>query len=540
MTIPKEPRQQMINLMYLFLTAMLALNVSAEILNAFSIVNEGLDRSIVSIMDKNDQLIAGLEKKAADDPTAEEEYQAALKAQRIASASIEDIDTMIAQIYREVGTSVTPSGETALKNPGDLEVPTNYMINDGQGKVLRNLIETTKDSFSNLVEGNASVINSLPLEIEDPPVVEGKKQTWEEYNFYGVPAVAAVTLLTKMKNDLRNAESTVLEYLSNKVVAGKITFDVLTGRAISEKSYLTYGEDYEADIFVSATSQSTDPVVHIGTLRPEYKNPDGSIKEGEIETDEVPLQPGYKTIEEAQGGIVKYTVPSPSEGPKKYEGVVEIFNPNTGNTAFYPFEEEYTVSKSMAVVSAEKMNVLYVGVENPVSATAPGYQADQLNVRLRGPGSIKPRNEAGKYTVEITDNKDIVIEVWGDTKERGVHKIGEADFRGKNIPTPSVYVGNTSGGAIKVSEFRAASGIYALAENFDFEANFKIKSFELTYKKARQNNLIIEENKGGTFNETVLNIVRNAGRGDRVWLDEIKIGVPDGTTRTQQMSLKIF
>ncbi len=536
MSIPKEPRQQMINLMYLFLTAMLALNVSAEILNAFSLVNEGLEVSIGAITDKNDGLLRALEEKKQDDKTAEDEYLAAVRVHKLTTEAIKQIQSYIDKIYEEVGVE-EETGE--LKNPGNLEISTNYMVNKGHGEELKNLILSTRDSFRNIVGDNPAVVNNLTLRAEDPPAKEGEKKDWVEYNFYGIPAIAAVTLLTKIKTDFNSSESAVLEFLSSRVNASKFTFDVLTGRAISNKNIVNLGETYRADIFVSATSQSAAPKVYLGPLSAEAYDASGSLKRQGVKLDKPPLKRIDKVIEDSENGIVQYEVKTTSEGPKVISGVIEVKNPNTGEVTYYPFKEEYLVAKSMAVVSPEKMNVFYVGVDNPVSVSAPGYQHSQITAKIKGPGTITPRGEAGKYNVKITKAVPIEVEVYAKTDE-GTRFIGKAKFRGKNIPTPDVFLGNAKGGGIRASEARAQSGIYALAEGFDFDVRFKIKSFEITYKKARQNNLITEKNNGPKFNDKITRIMRNVGPGDRLWFDDIKVAMPDGRTVPVNLSLKVF
>lgn len=540
MSIPKEPRQMMINMMYLVLTAMLALNVSAEILNAFKIVDDGIKRTNSAIAAKNASMYAAFDKKAADDPTAVDEKDAAYEIKSLADNLIDEIDVMITDIQQLVGVQLNDQGQPTdeLKNPKDTHKGTRYLIVDGNADKLKTSILDTRTKMLSFFDENVreSRAESLPLNAEDPAAKEGVQRTWGEFNFYEVPAVAQITVLNKIKNDVRNSEAQLLEYLGARINADKFTFDALKGRAISNNPYVNQGETYEADIFVSATSSATNPKVHIGTFTSAVEKDDnGDFKE--IKGGPIPLT-NYKTYDESEGGIVKYSATASSTGKKTYTGVIEIVNPNTGETSYYPFQGEYTVAGSMAVVSPEKMNVFYIGVDNPVSVSAPGFQPQQITPSISS-GTITSRGEAGKYTVRVSEAGDVKITLTGK-KDGDVSRIGSADFRVKRIPDPNIYAGNRKSGVIGAGELRALTGIYAKADGFDFDVRFEIIGFEFTYKKARQNQLRIIENRGTLFNPEIKDILKNVSAGDQVWLDNIRVKSPDNTTRVANMSLKVI
>lgn len=541
MSIPKEPRQMMINMMYLVLTAMLALNVSAEILNAFTIVNDGIKRTNVAIESKNVSVYAAFDKKAQDDPEAVDEREAAYNIKSLSDKLVGEIDGMINDIQQLVGIEMNDQGQPTdvLKNPKDTHKGTRYLIVDGNAEKLKTSILDTRSKMLGFYDENIrdAMANSLPLNAEDPDPKEGVQRSWGEFNFYEVPAVAQITVLNKLKNDVRNSESQLLEYLGARINADKFTFDALKGRAISNNPYVNQGETYESDIFVSATSSAANPKVHIGSFTNAVEKDDNGDYL-EIKGGPVPLATGYRTLEDAEGGIVKYTASASSTGKKTYTGVIEIVNPNTGETSYYPFQGEYTVAGSMAVVSPEKMNVFYIGVDNPVSVSAPGFQPQQITPSISS-GTITSRGEAGKYMVRVSEAGDVKVTLSG-RKDGDVSRIGSADFRVKRIPDPNIYAGNRKSGVIGAGELRALTGIYAKADGFDFDVRFDIIGFEFTYKKARQNQLRIIENRGTLFNPEVKDILKNVGPGDQVWLDNIRVKSPDNTTRVANMSLKVI
>jgi gliding motility-associated protein GldM len=542
MSIPKEPRQMMINMMYLVLTALLALNVSAEILNAFKVVNDGIERTIVSMDKKNAAIYEAFEQKVSNDPKAEPYQQKALMAKAISEELVTEIDKLYHEMMEESGSIKNEeTGKMELKTDRDTETPTLLLVNRKKGYDLQDKINVAREKFLELYgEAKVNKEASMPLRAfdDDIPKEGGVKKDWVIYNFSDVPVIAAMTILSKLKNDVKSAESDVIEYLSSQIGVEDFKFDVLKARAIAKKSYLNLGDKYEADIFVSASSSSVDPIVYYGNFDSKYikKQEDGSWPP-EVDADEVPLLSGYTKGEDPVGGVVKYETSPNRQGTITYRGVVAVKNTSTGATKYYPFENEYTVAKSQAVVSADKMNVLYIGVENPISVSVPGFQANQIKPNI-SQGSLTPA-PGGGYIAKVVKTGDakINVSVVADGKSKAV---GSAPFRVKNIPNPTAYVGNSSGPVIKSGELRASRGLYAKADNFDFAVKFTIRSFEITYKKARSNNLIPLQNKGPLWTGEVKKLIQQVKPGDRLWIDNIKIAGPDGKTRTANISFKIM
>jgi gliding motility-associated protein GldM len=545
MSIPKEPRQMMINMMYLVLTALLALNVSAEILNAFKVVNDGIERTIVSMDKKNAAIYDAFEKKVEIDSAAKPFQVKALKAKVLSESLIAEIDKLYDDLMEESGAIKNEeTGKKELKTDRDTETPTLLMVNRKRGYDLQDKINEARDNFLELygdARGNKEA--SCPLRAFDDDIPKeggGIRKDWVIYNFSDVPVIAAMTILSKLKNDVKSTESDVIEYLSSQIGADAFKFDVLKARAIPKKSYLNLGDRYEADIFVSASSSTVDPIVYYGNFDSKYikKQEDGNWP-AEIEADEVPLLPGYTKGEDPVGGVVKYETSPNRQGTITYRGVVAVKNTNTGKTKYYPFENEYTVAKSQAVVSADKMNVLYIGVDNPVSISVPGFQANQIRPSITsGYGSLTPTSGGG-YMAKVTKTGEAKINV-SVVSDGSTKNVGGKKFRIKRIPNPTAYVGNSPGPVIKNGELKASRGLYAKADNFEFDVNFTIKSFEITYKKARSNNLTILQNKGPLWTGDIKNLIKQVKPGDRLWIDNIRIAAPDGTTRTANISFKIL
>ena len=541
MAIPKEPRQAMINMMYLVLTALLALNVSAEILNAFVIVDNGITNSTNALVDKNSDQMTAFAKLAKDDPKAAASYyQSALEASRFADSIYAEITKVKRELKIASGVEVNEEGDTILNKPDDTHGPTLYMVNKKHGYELQKLINDAKERFLSFYgDARENFEATMPLQASDEAVPNkgAEKRDWVQYNFQDVPAVAATTILSKLQNDVRNAESDVIRYLANAVSADILNLDQLKGRAIAKKSFLITGDTYEADLFVTASSSSSSPKAYIGNFDPSLvkKNPDGSLPP-EILADKVPLLPGYQELPPAENGIVKLTRPAGSEGITTYRGVIEVANLKTGEKKYYPFENEYQVARPFAVVSPDKMNVLYIGVDNPISVSVPGFPADKIVASITQ-GSLSGSN--GKYTARVTSTGDAKISVSVRTED-GTKSMGVSDFRVKRIPDPKVMVGNAEGPVINAGTLRAMPGITAIADNFPFDVNFQVRGFEVLYKKGNSAQLFSAINQGPLFSGEVKNMLNQVQPGDRVWFDNIKVAAPDGTTRTGSLSFKIM
>jgi len=529
----------MINMMYLVYTALLALNISAETLNAFITVDKGLRRTTSALDTNIGEVYKVFQERAARDSSALPLYAKALKAQDISNKLIANIEQMKGEMLDISGSEIV-NGEKIATNHRDTNTPTLYFVNEKNGDKLQQQINDARDQFLSLFgdDVRSTKAQSITLKAEAPVGSDGlSKKSWTEHNFADVPVVAAITILSKIENDAKTTEAAVVDYLKGQIGLESVSFDVLKARAIPKKSYLNLGETYSADIFVSASSSSTQPKVYIGEFDPEYiKRDENGDLPAEVEADKLPLQAGYRELSDAVNGIVKYEFQANGIGPKTYRGVIAVLNAKTGKIKYYPFETDYLVAQSQAVVSPTKMNVLYIGVDNPLDISVPGYPTSSVSASLSG-GTLTGGN--GKYVGRVTSTGDVKVNVSVRT-ETGTKSVGSVAFRAKRIPDPKVLLGNSSGPVITAGQLRGLPGLIAIADNFPFDVNFKVRGFEVTYKKSGSNNLIIKQNAGKIFTPEVKNIFSSARPGDRVWFDNIKVKAPDGTTRTKSLSFKVI
>jgi gliding motility-associated protein GldM len=527
-----SPRQKMINMMYLVLTALLALNVSKEIINAFVTVNESLVVSRDNIEGKNKITYLAFDRAKEND---EKKYgQAWANAQEIKKGAaeitkyIEDLKTdLVAKVeHLDKGEAVPELRMVGRKD--DYDIPTFIMCgpkNDGTGAKateLKGKMNTFKTGVLKLMDEKskadfqARLDKALDTKDPEPKYVEDGKRTWEMYKFYHNPIVATVALLTKMQGDVKNAESQVIDHILASIDANIVKFDVLAPRVIAESNYVLIGQDYKADVFLAASSSTLAPDVFVGARY------DSASKVMSGNSD--------KPLTVDAGGIAKYTAHPSTEGEQKWGGVIRLKKPD--NTYdYYPFETKFISAKPAGVVSADKMNVLYIGVDNPMSISVPGVAHTNVKTSVNGGGVIlKPDAKlgAGHWIATATTQGEATFTVNADFGGKS-QVMGTAKYRVKRLPTPVAMIGGSKGGSISKSALAAQSAIIPVMENFDFELFPRITGFRMTmYQKGKPDPIELDspDNK---FTQKMLDAIRSGRVGDKVYFEYIKGAMPDGS-----------
>ncbi|MBC8172905.1 MAG: gliding motility protein GldM [Chitinophagales bacterium] len=532
MSIPKEPRQLMINLMYLVLTAMLALNVSAEILNAFNLVNKGISDSNDILQDKNDRTLKAIERIALTDnrPTTQQILVNATAAKSISDDFVNYVEALKDTI-KVLADGPSEDDSTKLKTEGEMEKTSHFLIKEGKGDELYTKIKEAHDKFLALV-GNDPTIQ-VPLNVTEIPEDAGKK-TWSEYNFDRVPAIAVVTILTKLQQDAKSAENSIIEKLAGNIYMDDIKIDKMAAKVVAPTSYVKSGNEYTADIYLGATSEAMKPKVFLGSftsaVKRDPKDPSGESF-AEIEGVDMPLS-GAREIE-VVGGMGK--IRESASGTRQFQGVIQVKHPNKeGEFKYYPFEFGYeTFQVGGAVISPTAMNVLYVGVDNPVKISVPGYTSDKVTAsgcnikKVNGEEYMANPTETGLQTITVSVN----------TAEGG--KTDKAEFRVRRIPDPYAYMSTSKGGTLKVGEFKATSRIDAKNPDFVFQIPYTVAGFEMVYAP-KQGGVVSDYSNSGTFSSLMEDIKKKARAGDTIVLPVVKVRMPDGTTRSVSTSFKLI
>lgn len=542
MAIPKEPRQLMINMMYIVLTALLALNVSAEVLNAFKLVSLGMETSNGALDDKNYELISEFEKQHNINPAKTDAlYADAKKAQELYDEFDKYIEGLTEELVEQSdGWLKDDEGNNTddLKNKKNYDGPTRVMIDQGKGAELEQKINQLRANLlalPNLTDADKADLEkqfTLTTEYDEAAAKKLGKKDWASYHFDHVPIIAVQTLMTKMKGDGKASYGLVVEKLLNKISATDYKFEALRSTVIPNTSYVLQGQDYKAKIFISAYSESQKPEVLIGKFKPDVQkkvyNPEGDFIGESIKFTENPLQPGFTKVDKYQGSIAMLEEKGTRLGETNKQGVLKVQRPNVENEYdYYPFVINYQVAAGGVVVSPEKMNVMYIGVDNPLAISAAGFPNEKVKASM-SQGSLKA-NGNGKYTAKVTKQGKATVSVSAQVDGK-MKQLGTAEFRVKPVPDPVAKVGNSKGGAIKTSTFKVQRGLIAALENFDFDVRFNIVSFMMTYSAARQD-LVDARTTGPLFDSKMQGFINRAKPGDVFYFDEIRAKGPDGTTR---------
>jgi gliding motility-associated protein GldM len=529
----ETPRQKMIGMMYLVLTAMLALNVSAEVLDAFDTVDKGLVKTTEIYSEKNEGLYRDFNQQYAQNQQKVGPWKD--KADKVKKQSDELID-YIQNIKKEIITLngqgspedgvIDEEGEIHgdhIKGKDKVDVATNVMIGEHDGKAyeLREKLAEYRGFLLSLVdEENTSLIHSLEtnLDTSDPERTEdGEKKSWETKNFYGLPLAAVFPILTKMQLDIRNSEAEVVQYLFNQISAGSIPFNKLEATVIPNTSYVLRGNEYKADVFIAAFDTTAAPIVYIGKY-------DSTLNE-ETGLYEYEMIGSYDSLE-VINGRGKFSRMGSTLGAQNWGGIIKLKDPD-GNYITKTFKQRYTVAPPNIVVSPDKMNVFYVGVENPVSVSVSGIPGDKIFPSITN-GQIQKQRD-GKYIVLPKRPGNSLVTVFAEIE--GTRKnMGTSPFRVKGLPDPVVKVAGKKGGKIERNVLAAQTGVFADMEDFDFDLEFKIIEFTVSTTD-RGGYYISESTKGNIFTPAQKGLIKNLRRGQRLNIEDVKAIGPDGSVR---------
>ena len=507
MSLPREPRQKMINMMYLVLTALLALNVSSEILNAFKTVNNSLQNTNTTVNKSTETLMKSLEQKMADPSTAEKArlwYPKAQQAQAYAKTVYSYIQGLKDQILIKAGGD--PNNADKRYKDDNLDIATRMMVDKGSGKELLQKLSEFKKSILGIDNSIDSAFkDALPIDLTKPKTQSKSNKTWEAVYFHMVPTVAALTILSKFQNDVRTSENRVVQFCHNKVGEVVVRFDTYAAIIGQNSTYLMPGQEIEITAGVGAFSKAALPIISIGGQ---------TVAIGED---------GAAHTKMAAGGLGNRSIPV-RISYKDQDGKDQVIEKNV----------EYTVGQANASIALDKMNVLYVGVNNPVSIAASGGGDDKVQVAINGGGGSIQRTGAGKYIVRVNSvTDDCKISVSVDGKLAGV-----SQFRVRTIPTAVATVGGfPSGENVSAGAFRAQSGVGAYIKDFPFELKYSVTSFILTADND-DGDIVEAPCTGNTWSPAAQAILKGLKPGRTITIDAIRALGEDG--RSQKLPSLVY
>ncbi|HXB13260.1 MAG TPA: gliding motility protein GldM [Bacteroidia bacterium] len=528
MSLPKEPRQKMINIMYLVLTALLALNVSKQILNAFVIVNNGLQQTNKNFDVKNTATMNQFEKAMANDKLKTKKYYD--QAQLIHGWSktlCSYIDTLKVDLIGAVeGLNRKAADTTKLMDvqaKDNFDIPTHILINDAasedgsKGKAhelklkMRQYRKELIDIICQFKASDTTALNIGLITKDHFSSEEDRVVNWEIDNFSERPLAASVVMLTKTQNDVKNAEATVVQWLLGQISANDFKVSGFEPEVIANSNYVLLGDSFRAKLFVSAVSSTQQPEIIVG---------DVDTNTGKVL--------GHVDQVRVKSGTGFYAAKADKEGQIKFAGVINVKAPD-GTIKGYPFHSSYLVAKPALVISPTKMNVFYIGVPNPVEISVPGVPDEDLRPSFGGPGGLS--GGKGKYTVNVNSGAgtECTISVSAKMPDGSSKSMGNEKFRIKRVPDPICYVANKKGDiSIPKAQLEIATQVQARMDGFDFDLTYAVTGFTMAVVV---NGLSIEKDAhSNLFTPDMQKLIKQISPGTHVIIENVHVRGPDSRT----------
>jgi gliding motility-associated protein GldM len=494
--------------MYLFLTAMLALNVSGELLQAFQLVDESIQESIKTTETKNLDLLSRL--GAAEEVNAAKVRPVREEAEKIQAAA-DDLYNHIQDLKLQMMRTADKNPEATLDNfkgADNQDVAAQIMITEKGGarsKELKERINAYKEILVNdiaptdtaLITGITKILSTDPKE----PSRDGQIQvSWESQKFEHLPLSASFALLSSIQSNVRNTQADVTSYLLNKIDENTYKFNKIEPLVIPKSSIVIKGDKYSAELLIAATDK--------------YQKPEFSV-------------PGHSVVPQDNGrGLLE--INANQAGKKEWKGTIYFMDP-FGNKKPYQVSHEYEVVEPNVVISPTKMNVFYEALENPVEISVPGVSSSQLDVNFgnatytkRGEVYIvkpKPGFAGGKSTVTV------FADINGKRQ-----RLGSKEFRIKPLPLPYATFAGKREGKVRKNLLLSQSGVFAeMGDDFDFELEYKVTQFQVA--TVRNGFYVNEFSNSNKVTDEQMDLIQGTSRGSRVIIEEIKAIGPDGRNR---------
>lgn len=538
----ESPRQKMIGMMYLVLTALLALNVSKEILQAFVVVNEGLRSTHANMAENTNSLYADFQYAYDNDPAkVGENWNKALLIRAAADSLFDHITEMKAQLIAETeglpladvlydSTCVDANGkECTIKvlmplskvlGMDNYDVTTNILVGsdpdnprDGSGSAteLKQFIHNYRDLLMSYVKLDDSLLNASPVYrlLTMPEVVKNyeEEMNWEAGTFYHSPLAAVVTILSKLQADIRSTEADIVQYLYNEFDTHIIKVNHMEAAIIPYSSYLLQGDTFRARVFIAASDTNKQPEMFFGQgLDPTtYTFGNGSSQL------------------DVNGGMGYINIPASEIGEHTWDGYIN-YKTDDGRVLTYPYTTTYKVAAPSAAISPTKMNVLYKGVDNPIAISAGGVDQDKLHVSINN-GTIS--KVGGEYVAEVMRGTTATITVTAETPDGGTQSMGSMEFRVMDLPPPTFYFAGLTYEDTRISQqdARAAGSVGVKLQNSVFKATFTVVSYDVWVAGQKI------PGQGASLSSSIQDALARVRPGERIEFENVRVKYPDNVTR---------
>ena len=514
--------------MYIVLMAMLALNVSSDVLDAFTLVDDSLVRTTHNATAVNRNIYAAIvkeQKKGAEG--AEETYAKAMRLSKMTDSLYNLIDSLKWKIARE--TDGKNADVHNLKSRDNIEPANHVMLATatGEGDRLKSAIDAFRNNILTLVkdkEQKRLIANNLSTNV--PKNSRGVGKGWKEYLFENIPSSAAITILSKLQNDVRYSETQVLHELINnsnldidmgelEMGASQLHVNEINAYVIPNTTTVVRGSKFRAQVVVGSIDTSQHPDIYVGN-----------------------------SLLHSSDGVFETT--TTGLGKHVFSGYI-IAKDGDGNTIRKEFHQEYEVVEPAATVSATLMNVLYAGFQNPISVSVPGVPINKVSLSMTG-GTLSKTGE-GKYTAVPSQVGGEVVFTVSATEDGHTIQVGQFPFKVRKLPDPTPYIevsdgGNVNrykGGGKKIGKgaLLNAPQLRAAIDDGLLDIPFKVVGFNV-YFTDRMGNLIPRGSTSAEFTAQQKSMFRSLGGSNRrCFITDIKVIGPDGIQRTLDSAMPV-
>lgn len=495
----ETPRQKMMGILYLVLLGLVALSVPDSLMDAFKNIRVSLDASTGNVDKGIQNTYSSFEatKLKEQKERAQPFYDKAKKASSIAKSLNDYVEVVKGKLITAGGGINPNTGDVDARE--NLDVSPRIMMNQKNGEELHKKIVETREQLLALLDPKDRQGVNFSLNAEAPVIRTGPKKEWEEAYFgEGIPLGASLTTLAKIQADTKNAENEVVKKILGKVDQAQVNLDKFDAVAVAPTSYVLVGQPYTAQVFLTAYDSKMTPDITV----------DGS---------RIPTASGKGVYNGSTG----------SEGMHTWIGKIKVKQTDGTFKEYSTPPQTYQVAKPSAVVSPDKMNVLYIGVPNPVSISAPGIAKEKLKVSISS-GSLS--GSAGHYTANVTTMGTATVTVSGDIAPGKTAVLGSSLFRVKRIPDPKPQFAGRGGGNVSSVNMRAQDRIFAKLDNFDFDAKFNVTRFSMVVIKPRQDAITMNAT-GNEFSAQMKQVMNTVTPGTMVVFKDIIAVGPDGSQR---------
>lgn len=579
-----SPRQRMINMMYLVLTALLALNVSKEVLDAFFRVDKSLTQTVSEKAENNLQRYVDFSAKAKKNPAKIARWdslaQELNKETEIITSLIDSIRFEIwAEGQPKIGKSIVDvkndeeysqwneskslkligqqlGGIPEIEDKANTVTTTNIMIDpndkypgDAAGVKMKKAINRYRDFLLSMdvfpLKDSTYQVIVQDLFNTDDVVEDGVTKTWEYKQYNDYPIVGVLTFLNQTALDVRTAEDVMLELLEQKTGESIVSIDKQIPYGLPKKSYMMTGDELEVSLLLAGIDTKTRPIYDVYELDPKLKNPVDGVNNGkplpkgttweQVDGKYVfKLDTNYRLIKDIgtnPDGMATFKKKMSRRGKQWVGGVVSVVSAMSDDGYLrYPWATEIVVEQPMSVISPVNLNAIYVGIENDFRIAVPGYEPSQISLKSDYSGCSIKSQGGGNYKVSV-DKKKIGKKIKLFVRANKGGKVGQTmEFKVYKLPSATATVDKKYKGDFETSKGNVGRflGLYAKKDpSFVYDLDYKVTQYSVRYTDPRGNTKTIKDVNGSKFanNTSVKGVLESVKSGKTITFFDIKTKV---------------